>query len=327
MKYVRLGHSGLQVSKVLLGCMSFGDPGWREWVLTEEQSTPLIREAVELGINYFDTADVYSFGRSEEIVGNALKELAPRDEVVIATKLGLPMGKGPLRRGLSRKRVFDSVDAALRRLQTDYIDLLQIHRWDPETPAEETIDALDDVVKAGKVRYLGATTVRSWQLAKMLFTQDIRGRSRFVSLQNHYNLLYREDERELIPLCIDQGIAVIPWGPLAKGYLAGNRARGTGHDQTLRGKTDDLAEAWYETTETDAILAGLKKVAERHGRSMAEIAIAWIASRPGIVAPTLASTRLGHMAKNVAAIDITLNEEDVKDLESPYRPREIVGAY
>lgn len=328
MKYVNLGHSGLKISRGLLGCMSFGDPSWRAWVLNEEQSMPLIKEAVELGINYFDTADVYSFGRSEEIVGKALKELCRRDEVVIATKMGLPMGSGPLQRGLSRKRIFDSVDASLRRLQTDYIDLFQIHRWDPETPVEETIDALDDVVKAGKVRYLGATTVRSWQLAKALFLQDIRQRSRFVSLQNHYNLLYREDEREVMPLCVDQGIAVIPWGPLAKGYLAGNRVRAGGkNESTLRGSTDDLAQAWYETSETDAILAALKSVAARHERPMAEIALAWVASRPGVIAPTLATTKLGQMGQNIAAMEIALSDEDVKELDAPYKARDVVGVY
>src|SRR5258705_9280848 len=244
MDYTRLGKTGLKVSRICLGCMTYGTPSWREWVLDEESSRSFIRRALELGINFFDTADMYSRGVSEEILGRALRDFAKRDEVVIATKVRYPMGDGPNDQGLSRKHVFDAIDASLRRLGIDYVDLYQIHRIDPETPIEETLEALDDLVRAGKVRYIGASSMHSWQFAKSLYLADLHGWTRFVSMQNHYNLAYREEEREMLPFCREEGIGVIPWSPLARGFLAGNR-RGAERGDTVRARTDDFAHKLY----------------------------------------------------------------------------------
>ncbi|HEY4720418.1 MAG TPA: aldo/keto reductase, partial [Anaerolineae bacterium] len=244
MKYVNLGRTGLQVSRICLGTMTYGTPQWREWVLTEEASRPFIQRALELGINFFDTADMYSRGVSEEVLGRALHDFTRRDEVVIATKVFFPMGDKPNQRGLSRVHIMNAIDASLRRLGTDYVDLYQIHRWDTETPIEETLEALHDVVKSGKVRYIGASSIYAWQFAKTLYLADLHGWTRFVSMQNHYNLIYREEEREMLPLCLDQGIGVIPWSPLARGFLAGNRSR-DGGGETIRSKTDGYAAELY----------------------------------------------------------------------------------
>jgi aryl-alcohol dehydrogenase (NADP+) len=245
MDYIRLGRTGLRVSRLCLGCMTYGAPAWRDWVLDEASSRPFIRRALDLGINFFDTADMYSRGASEEILGRALKDFARREDVVIATKVYHPMGDGPNDRGLSRKHVFDSIDASLRRLQVDHVDLYQIHRFDRETPLEETLEALDDLVRAGKVRYLGASSMFAWQFAKSLYLADRHGWSRFVAMQNHYNLVYREEEREMLPLCREEGIGVIPWSPLARGFLAGNRKRGEAGGDTRRAQTDDFAQHLY----------------------------------------------------------------------------------
>jgi aryl-alcohol dehydrogenase (NADP+) len=325
MDYVSFGRTGMRVSRAALGCMTFGSPSWRSWVLEEEASRPIIREAVELGINLFDTADIYSFGRGEEILGKVLPEFLPRDKAVIATKVYFPMSDDPNDRGLSRRHIFASIDRSLRRLGTDYVDLYQIHRWDPNTPIEETVDALDDIVRSGKVRYVGATTTYAWQLAKALRTADLRGRARFASMQNHYNLIYREEEREVLPLCRDEGLAVLCWGPLAKGFLAGNRTREDRGGETLRAKTDDLAQGWYYDDNDFEVLDALRSVAARLGRTPAEVAVAWVASRPGVTAPLLTASSPEKLRQIVGAVGLVLDDADVAELEARYRPHRIIG--
>ena len=322
MDHVALGRSGLKVSRLVLGCMTFGDPAWAGWVLDAEKSRPLIRKALDIGINVFDTADMYSTGRSEEIVGQTLHDWAKRHEVVIATKLYNPMGPDPNNRGLSRKHVFEACDASLRRLKTDYIDLYQIHRFDRDTPLEETLDALDDLVRAGKVRYLGASSMYAWQFMKALGLQRQHGWAPFVSMQNHYNLLYREEEREMLPLCRSEGIGVIPWSPLARGNLAGNR-RAADAPATERARTDRSARTLYGADHDAAIVEAVRAVAARHGRPMAQIAYAWIASRPGITAPIVGLSRPEQYDDAVAALSIALSPEDVAEMEAPYRPRRL----
>jgi aryl-alcohol dehydrogenase-like predicted oxidoreductase len=324
MEYVRLGSTGLKVSRLCLGCMTYGSPNWRPWVLGESDSRPFIRRALEQGITFFDTADVYSLGASEEVLGRALKELARRDAVIVATKVNSPMGDGPNERGLSRKHIFDSIDASLRRLQTDYVDLYQIHRWDNETPIEETLDALDDVVRAGKARYIGASSMFAWQFAKALHVSDSRGWSRFVTMQNHYNLIYREEEREMIPLCRAEGIGLIPWSPLARGFLAGNRTPDKA-GATARAKTDDIAQRMYYQPEDFAIAERVQEIARKHQRKPAQVALAWIASRPGVTAPIIGASKPGQIEDAVGALEIRLDEADVKALEAPYRPHPVLG--
>jgi aryl-alcohol dehydrogenase-like predicted oxidoreductase len=323
MDYVRLGHTGLKVSRLVLGCMTFGDPSWSEWVLREDKSRPLLRQALDLGINTFDTADMYSRGASEEIVGRALKEWVPRHTAVIATKLYNPMSDDPNDRGLSRKHIFEAVDASLKRLQTDYIDLYQIHRFDPETPLEETLDALDDVVRSGRVRYLGASSMHAWQFMKALGLQRRHGWAPFVSMQNHYNLLYREEEREMLPLCRSEGIGVIPWSPLARGHLAGNRGRSTA--ATVRSRSDRIAANYYGAEQDAAIVEATRKVAERLGRPLAQVAYAWVASRPGITAPIVGISKIEQFEDAVAALGLALSPEDFAALEEPYRPKPVAG--
>ena len=324
MEYVRFGQTGLQVSRLCLGCMTYGDPGWREWVLDEAASRPFIRAAWEAGINFFDTADMYSLGRSEEVVGRALKELARRDEVVIATKLYNPMGKGPNQKGLSRKHVMEAIDASLKRLGTDYVDLYIIHRFDPATPVEETLDALNDVVRAGKALYLGASSMWAWQLMKMLGLQRARGLAPFVSMQNYVNLVYREEEREMLPLCRAEGIAVTPWSPLARGFLAGNRPPGGG--VTVRGRTDGVADWLGLGAEQDhAIRARVDEVAQRLGTSPARVALAWVLSRPGVTAPIVGASKPHHLEEALGALDLPLDAETCAYLEGPYRPRTVAG--
>jgi aryl-alcohol dehydrogenase (NADP+) len=324
MEYVRLGNTGLKVSRLCLGCMTYGSPNWRPWVLGEADSRPFIRRALEQGITFFDTADVYSLGGSEEVLGRALKELARRDAVVIATKVNSPMGDGPNERGLSRKHILDSIDASLRRLQTDYVDLYQIHRWDNETPIEETLDALDDVVRAGKARYIGASSMFAWQFAKALHVSDDRGWSRFVTMQNHYNLIYREEEREMIPLCRAEGIGLIPWSPLARGFLAGNRTPDKS-GATKRAKTDEFAQRMYYQPEDFAIAERVQEIARKHDRKPAQVALAWIASRPGVTAPIIGASKPGQIEEAVGALELRLDEADVKALEEPYRPHPVLG--
>src|SRR6202521_4899056 len=283
MQYVRLGNTGLRVSRICLGTMTYGSSNWRDWVLNEDDSRPFYKRALEAGVNFFDTADVYSLGASEEVTGRALKDFAKRDDVVIATKVFSPMGGGPNQRGLSRKHIFESIDNSLRHLQTDYIDLYQIHRWDAHTPIDETLEALNDLVRAGKVRYIGGSSMFAWQFAKALYTPDARGWARFVSMQNHYNLVYREEEREMIPLCLDQGIGLLPWSPLARGLLAGR-----GKDETVRAKTDTYGHRLYgeREREQDArIIARVADVAAQRGIAPAPVALAWLLQKPGVGAP------------------------------------------
>jgi len=326
MDYQNLGRSGLRVSRLCLGAMSFGSPTWRDWVLPEEESRPFFERALDVGINFFDTADMYSLGVSEEIVGRALAELTTRDQVVIATKVNFPMGDGPNDRGLSRKHLFHAVDASLRRLGTDYIDLYQIHRFDPSTPVEETLDALDQIVRSGKVRYLGASSMFAWQFATMLHTSDQHGWARFVSMQNHYNLAYREEEREMLPLCEAEGIGVIPWSPLARGFLAGNRRRKTDDPgQTTRTRSDSHAQGMYYADSDFAIVDRLTDVARRRGVSPAHIAMAWLLRQPGVTAPIVGTTKVEHLDDAVASLDVTLDDAECKELEELYVPHAVLG--
>jgi len=324
MDYVRLGGTGLKVSRLCLGCMTYGTSKWRPWVLDEEAARPFIKRALEHGINFFDTADMYSNGASEEVLGRALKEYAKRHEVVVATKVYSKMGEAPNDRGLSRKHIFDSIDGSLRRLGTDHVDLYQIHRWDYETPIEETLDALNDVVRAGKARYIGASSMFAWQFARAIHASERHGWARFVSMQNHYNLVYREEEREMIPLCRDEGVGLIPWSPLARGFLAGNRTREkTG--STVRARTDEFARDLYYQADDFAVADRLQEVAREHARKPTQIALAWILSRPGITAPIIGASKMEHLDDAIAALEVKLAEDDVKKLEEPYRPHPVLG--
>ncbi|BAZ02551.1 aldo/keto reductase [Tolypothrix tenuis PCC 7101] len=323
-KYVNLGKTGLKVSRITLGTMTYGSRKLREWVLEEEESRPFIKLALDLGINFFDTADVYSLGTSEEIVGRALKDFAQRDQVVIATKVHGKVGDGPNDKGLSRKHIFDSIDASLRRLQTDYVDLYQIHRWDYETPIEETLEALHDIVKAGKVRYLGISSVFAWQLAKALYTADIHGWTRFVSIQNHYNLVYREEEREVIPLALDQGLGIIPWSPLARGFLAGNRSKSE-YGETLRAKTDEFAHNLYYQDSDFQVVNRVVELAGKRGVKPTQIALAWLLHQPGVTSPIIGASKIEHLKEAAEAVDLELSQDELKFLEEPYTPHPILG--
>ena len=323
MEYVRLGPSELNVSRICLGMMSYGDPGWRAWLLPEAAAEPIVRRAVEAGVTFFDTADMYSKGRSEEITGRLLAKLfAHRDDYVLATKVYFPMGPGPDDRGLSRKHILAAIDASLTRLGVEYVDLYQIHRWDEETPIEETMAALHDVVQAGKARYIGASSMYAWQFAKAQHTAEAAGGTRFVSMQNHYNLVYREEEREMIPLCLDQGVRLIPWSPLARGLLAGGRERG-GERTTVRAASDPVAEM-YEDSDFDVVDV-VREVAEERGLPPAQIALAWLLGKPAVTAPIVGATKLGHLEDAIAAVDVALSDEEAARLEAPYRPHPILG--
>jgi len=325
MEQVRLGSTGLKVSRLCLGAMTYGSKKWREWILEEEESRPFIRRALELGITFFDTADVYSLGASEEILGRALRDFGPgRDKIIIATKVFSAMGDDPNVKGLSRKHIMHAIDDSLRRLGTDYVDLYQIHRFDPETPIEETLEALHDVVKAGKARYLGASSMYAWQFAKMLFTADKLGLTRFVTMQNHYNLVYREEEREMNPLCIDQKIGLIPWSPLARGFLAGNRDKSKS-GETVRSKTDDFGHKLYYSDADFAVVDRVTEVANKHGVSNMQIALAWILAQPGITAPIIGASKMPHLEEAIAALSVKLHAGDLKTLAEPYKPHEIRG--
>ena len=302
--------------------MSYGTPEWREWVLDEEASRPFVQRAVELGINFFDTADMYSQGVSEEVTGKLLREFTRRDEVVIATKVYMPMGDALNRGGLSRKHIFDGVEDSLRRLGTDYIDLYQIHRFDYETPVEETLEALHDVVKVGYVRYLGASSMFAYQFAKALYKAELKGLTRFVSMQNHYNLLYREEEREMLPLCLEEGVGVIPWSPLARGYLT---RRPEERAATSRGESDDIARRLYEPEGSDAIINRVVDLSEEKGVSPAQIALAWLSHQPAVSAPVIGATKLKHLEDAVGAVGLALSEEELRSLEKPYTPRPVAG--
>ena len=324
MEYVRLGTTGLKVSRLCLGCMTYGTPKWRPWVLDEAASRPFIARAIEHGINFFDTADMYSVGVSEEVVGRALKEYAARDQIVIATKAFWPMGKGPNDRGLSRKHLLDAIDASLRRLGVDYVDLYQIHRFDPETPVEETLSALNDIVRTGKARYIGASSMSSWQFAKMLYLADRHGWPRFVSMQNHYNLVYREEEREMLPLCREEGIGIIPWSPLARGFLAGNRRKGD-HGDTSRAKTDAFAHELYFSDADFAVADRVAELAKRQGVKPAQIALAWVIAQPGVTAPIIGASKLPQLDEAIDALALRLSKDDVAFLEEPYQPHPVLG--
>jgi len=324
MHYTHLGSSGLVVSRICLGMMTYGTPEWRRWVLDEEASRPFIRRALELGINFFDTADMYSRGISEEILGRALRDFGRREEVIVATKVYFPMGAGPNERGLSRLHILRSIDNSLRRLGTDYVDLYQIHRWDPETPIEETLEALHDVVKSGKARYIGASSMYAWQFAKALYLAGLRGWTRFISMQNHYNLVYREEEREMMPLCLDQGIGVIPWSPLARGFLAGNRSREQ-WGATIRAKTDDFAHNLYYQDSDFTVADRAAELAKARGLTPAQIALIWLLRKPGITAPIIGASKMFQLEEALAALETTLSEKESRFLEEPYQPHPVLG--
>jgi len=321
MQYVRLGNTGLQVSRICLGCMSYGEPGrgGHEWSLGEDDARPFFRRAIEAGINFFDTANVYSAGSSEEITGRALKDFASRDDVVIATKVHGRMRPGPNGAGLSRKAIMTEIDHSLRRLGTDYVDLYQIHRWDRRTPIEETLEALHDVVKAGKARYIGASSMWAWQFSKALHVAERNGWTRFVSMQDHYNLLQREEEREMLPLCLDEGVGVIPWSPLARGRLTRDW-----DTTTARSQVDRFGNSLYSDDDR-RIVDAVAKIAESRGVTRAQVALAWLLRQPAVTAPIVGATKLEHLEDAVAAVDLTLSDDEAAQLEGPYSPREPAG--
>ena len=323
MDYVRLGSTGLKVSRLCLGTMTYGTPAWRPWVLDEAASRPFIKRALEHGINFFDTANMYSRGVSEQVVGRALKDFAKRDEVVIATKVFYPVDDEQ-GQGLSRKQIMRAIDESLRRLGVDYVDLYQIHRLDEQTPIEETLEALNDVVKAGKARYIGASTMYAYQFVKMVYTQRANGWAQFVSMQNHYNLVYREEERDTIPFCIEEGIGVIPWSPLARGFLAGNRKRGE-KSASLRDRHDDWGHTLYVADEDYDVVDRVVEVARQKGVKPIEVALAWILGKPGITAPIVSATKIEQLDQLVAGMSVTLSKEEVASLEEPYVPHKVIG--
>ena len=324
MEYIRLGQTGLKVSRLCMGMMTYGDPKWRPWVLPAADARPFVIRALELGINFFDTADMYSLGASEQVTGPLLRELARRDEVVIATKVFSPMGPGPNERGLSRAHILDSIDASLKRLGLDYVDLYQIHRYDPDTPIEETLQTLHEVVQAGKARYIGASSMYAWQFARMLHVSQARGWARFVSMQNHYNLVYREEEREMLPLCRAEGVGIIPWSPLARGFLAGNRTR-TQDTATMRAQTDDFAQSMYYRDNDFAVVDQLKQVAAARGVAPAQIALAWVLAQPGVTAPIIGASRIEQLNELGAALSIKLSEDECRTLQAVYQPHPVLG--
>ncbi len=324
MKYVNLGKTGLRVSRVCLGMMSYGNDSDRPWVLDEDAAEPIVKAAVDGGITFFDTADVYSAGASEVATGRLLSKYFSRDQVVVATKVHGAMGSGENDRGLSRKHILSGIDASLRRLNMDYVDLYQIHRWDSRTPIEETMEALNDVVRAGKARYIGASSMYAWQFAKAQYCADAHGWTRFSSMQNHYNLLYREEEREMIPQCIDQGVGVIPWSPLARGVLAGNRTR-TGERHTTRAGTDPFSDSMYAAPSDFDVVDRVGAVASARGVPRAQVALAWLLQRPGVTAPIIGATRLGHLDDALAAEQLELTEDEVRQLEELYIPHPVLG--
>jgi aryl-alcohol dehydrogenase-like predicted oxidoreductase len=324
MEYVRLGSTGLKVSRICLGMMSYGSPSWREWVLDHERAEPLVRRAVELGVTFFDTADVYSDGASEEVTGKLLRGLFDRrDDYVLATKVYNRMGPGPNDQGLSRKHILASIDDSLSRLGTDYVDLYQTHRWDYDTPIEETMSALHDVVRAGKARYLGASSMYAWQFAKAQQVAARNGWTPFVSMQPHYNLAYREEEREMLPLCLDQGVGVIPWSPLARGLLTGSRERG-GVRHTTRARSDSFGDTLYDESDF-AVVDALAAVAAQRELPPAQVALAWLLHQPAVTAPIVGATKPGHIEDAVAAVGIALDETELASLAAPYRPHPISG--
>ena len=326
MHFVNLGATGLRVSRICLGMMSFGNNSERPWVLDESQAEPIVRAAVEGGVTFFDTADTYSKGASEEATGRILPKFLSRDEMVVATKVFMPMTPGENGSGLSRKHILSAIDASLARLDMEYVDLYQIHRWDHRTPIEETMEALHDVVRAGKARYIGASSMFAWQFAKAQHVSDQHSWTRFVSMQPHYNLIYREEEREMIPLCLDQGVGVIPWSPLARGVLAGNRGRGD-ERRTTRSGTDDFANYLYAQPTDFAVVDRVAEVAAGRGTSPAQVALAWLLGRPGVTAPIVGATKPEHLADALAAEELALTDEEVARLEEPYVPHPVLGHF
>ena len=325
MQYVNLGNTGMKVSRLCLGMMSYGSKQWRDWILEEEEAKPFIQRALEAGINFFDTADVYSTGESERITGNLLRHFGvKRENVIVATKVNGQMSDDVNDKGLSRKHILDSIDKSLTRLGMDYVDLYQIHRWDYETPIEETMEALHDVVKAGKARYIGASSMFAWQFSKAQYTAQSRGWTRFVSMQNHYNLVYREEEREMIPLCLDQGVGLIPWSPMARGFFAKNRTR-DGGGETPRAKTDPFASQLYFREEDFIVAERANEIADARGVSGSQIALAWLLNKPHITAPIIGATKMDHLEQAIAGLEIKLSDDEVNRLEEPYKPHPIRG--
>ena len=325
MEYIHLGKSGLQVSRLCLGMMTYGSSKWRKWVLDEDQALPFVKRALEAGINFFDTADVYSLGASEQVLGNTLRTCGvKRESVVIATKVFNPMSDEVNDRGLSRKHILDSIDRSLQRLKMEYVDLYQIHRWDYSTPIEETMEALNDVVKAGKARYIGASSMFAWQFAKAQHTAALHGWTHFVSMQNHYNLVYREEEREMIPLCIDQAIGLIPWSPMARGFFGGNRHK-QGGGATVRAKTDDFAGMLYYRPEDFTVAERAWEVAKAHNVTGSQVALAWILGKPYVSAPIIGASKMEHLDQSLAALEIKLAPEEITHLEELYQPHPVLG--
>jgi len=325
MQYVNLGKTGMKVSRLCLGMMSYGSKAWRPWVLEGDEARPFVQRALEAGINFFDTADVYSTGESERITGRLLRELgANRENVIVATKVNGQMSDDINDRGLSRKHLLDSIDRSLQQLQMEYVDLYQIHRWDYETPIEETLEALNDIVRVGKARYIGASSMFAWQFSKALYTAERHGWTKFVSMQNHYNLAYREEEREMIPLCIDQGVGLVPWSPMARGFFAGNRKRGGG-GETVRANTDAFGAGLYFREEDFVVADRVTEIAQRRSVSGSQVALAWILSKPYVSAPIIGATKMDHLDQAIAALDLQLSEEEIKKLEEAYRPHPILG--
>jgi len=325
MQYMNLGKTGMKVSRLCLGMMSYGSKQWRAWVLEEEEAKPFVKRALDAGINFFDTADVYSTGESERITGNLLKSLGIiRENVIVATKVNGQMSDDINDKGLSRKHILDSIDKSLQRLQMEYVDLYQIHRWDYETPIEETMEALNDVVRAGKARYIGASSMFAWQFAKSLHVCETNGWTKFISMQDHYNLVYREEEREMIPLCIDQGIGLIPWSPMARGFFAGNRKPGGG-GETERANSDPFAKGLYFRDEDFIVADRAQDVGKERGVTGSQIALAWILNKPHVTAPIIGATKMEHLDQAIAALDIKLSEDEIKQLEEPYKPHPVLG--
>jgi len=325
MQYANLGKTGMKVSRLCLGMMSYGSRQWREWILEEEDTKLFIKRALEAGINFFDTADVYSTGESERVTGKLLKEFGVRREnIILATKVHGQMSDDINDKGLSRKHILDSIDKSLQRLQMDYVDLYQIHRWDYETPIEETLEALNDIVRAGKARYIGASSMFAWQFARALHTSEKHGWTKFVSMQNHYNLVYREEEREMIPLSIDQGIGLIPWSPMARGFFAGDRKRGGG-GETLRSNSDPFGNSLYFRDEDFTVAERVADVARERGVTGSQIALAWVLSKSYVTAPIIGATKMDHLDQAIAALEIKLSEEEIKKLEESYKPHPVLG--
>jgi len=326
MQYTKLGPTGTTVSRIALGMMTYGSSQWRPWVLNEPEAKPFVRRAIELGINFFDTADMYSNGESEVVTGRLLREVNfPRDRAIVATKVFFSASEDPNQKGLSRKHIMHAIDASLRRLQMDYVDLYQIHRFDHDTPIEETMEALHDVIKAGKALHIGASSMFAWQFAQMQYTADLHNFTRFVTMQNHYNIIYREEEREMIPYCIDEGIGIIPWSPLARGFVAGNRSRSEKTGETKRAQTDDYAQKmYYEPSDYD-VVDRITEIARQRNVTNAQIALAWLLHQPGVTAPIIGASKLQHLDDLAAAVDLKLSEEEIKKLNEPYRPHPVLG--